>query len=74
MPENDSTRDETAEPEGWTRLAVRFPPDLYARLEGEAAQTGTPKAVIVREAVDADLHRRCSARQRARNPHPNGGV
>ena len=71
---SQNTKDEVAEPEGWTRLAVRFPPDLNARLEGEAAQTGTPKAVIVREAVDADLHRRASTRQGVLNPHPNGGV
>lgn len=69
----DKTDENADATPGWTRLAVRFPPDLDARLEGEARRTGTPKAVIVREAVDADLHRRSSARQPARNPRPNGG-
>lgn len=72
MPE--TTKDETVEPEGWTRLAVRFPPDLNARFEGEAARTGTPKAVIVREAVDGELRRRDRPRNPHPNPHPNGGV
>lgn len=43
---------------GWIRLAVRFPHDLYDRLDAEAKRTATPMAVIVRDSLTRELRRR----------------
>lgn len=45
-----------ADDTGLVPVPIRFPRDLYERLRRHAFETDTPMSVIVRDAVDKELH------------------